>query len=75
MLNVAFDLKNQIISKLEFSSNLENFPHENLLIMGMGGSGVAGDVMKVLSDETSNKNIIVRKDYSCLLYTSDAADE
>ena len=58
MLNVAFDLKNQIISKLEFSSNLENFPHENLLIMGMGGSGVAGDVMKVLSDEISNKNII-----------------
>ena len=51
MLNVAFDLKNQIISKLEFSSNLENFSHENLLIMGMGGSGVAGDVMKVLNGE------------------------
>ena len=64
MLNVAFDLKNQIISKLEFSSNLENFSYENLLIMGMGGSGVAGDVMKVLSDEISNKNIIVRKNYS-----------
>ena len=64
MLNVAFDLKNQIISKLEFSSNLESFLHDNLLIMGMGGSGVAGDVMKVLSDEISNKNIIVRKNYS-----------
>ena len=64
MLNVAFDLKNQIISKLEFSSNLDNFPHDNLLIMGMGGSGVAGDVMKVLSNEISDKNIIVRKDYS-----------
>ena len=64
MLNVAFDLKNQIISKLEFSGNLDNFPQDNLLIMGMGGSGVAGDVMKVLSDEISNKNIIVRKDYS-----------
>ena len=64
MLNIAFDLKNQIISKLEFSRNLENFSHDNLLIMGMGGSGVAGDVMKVLCNEISDKNIIVRKDYS-----------
>ena len=64
MLSTAFDLKNQIISKLEFSKNLENLSHDNLLIMGMGGSGVAGDVMKVLSNEISDKNIIVRKDYS-----------
>ncbi len=64
MLSIAFDLKNQITSKLEFSRNLEDFPHDNLLIMGMGGSGVAGDVMKVLSNEISDKNIIVRKDYS-----------
>ena len=32
--------------------------------MGMGGSGIAGDVMKILSNEISDKNIIVRKDYS-----------
>ena len=32
--------------------------------MGMGGSGVAGDVMKLLSNEISDKNIIVLKDYS-----------
>ena len=64
MLNIAFDLKNQIISDLEFSSNLEKISYENLLIMGMGGSGVAGDVMKVLSNEISDKNIIVHKEYS-----------
>ena len=64
MLNIAFDLKNQIISDLESSSNLEKISYENLLIMGMGGSGVAGDVMKVLSDEISDKNIIVHKEYS-----------
>tara|TARA_B100000941_G_scaffold170726_1_gene121635 strand:+ start:2428 stop:3423 length:996 start_codon:yes stop_codon:yes gene_type:complete len=64
MLNVAFDLKNQIISDLESSSNLEKISYENLLIMGMGGSGVAGDVMKVLSNEISDKNITVLKDYS-----------
>ena len=55
MLNIAFDLKNQIISDLESSSNLEKISYENLLIMGMGGSGVAGDVMKVLSNEISEK--------------------
>ena len=64
MISVAFDLKNQIISKLEFSSNLDDFSHDNLLIMGMGGSGVAGDVMKVLSNEISDMNVIVHKDYS-----------
>ncbi len=64
MLNIAFDLKNQIISDLEFSSNLEKISYENLLIMGMGGSGVAGDVMKVLSNEITDKNVIVHKDYS-----------
>ena len=56
MLNIAFDLKNQIISDLESSSNLEKISYENLLIMGMRGSGVAGDVMKVLSNEISDKN-------------------
>ncbi len=64
MLNIAFDLKNQIMSDLESSSNLEKISYENLLIMGMGGSGVAGDVMKVLSNEISDKNIIVHKEYS-----------
>ena len=64
MLNVAFDLKNQIISDLEYSSNLEKISYENLLIMGMGGSGVAGDVFKILSSEICDKNIFVHKDYS-----------
>ena len=64
MLNIAFDLKNQIISDLEYSSNLEKVSYESLLIMGMGGSGVAGDVMKLLSNEISDKNIFVQKDYS-----------
>ena len=63
MLNIAFDLKNQIISDLEYSSNLEKVSYESLLIMGMGGSGVAGDVMKLLSNEISDKNIFVQKDY------------
>lgn len=64
MLNIAFDLKNQIISDLEYSSNLEKVSYESLLIMGMGGSGVAGDVMKLLSNEISDKNIFVQKNYS-----------
>ncbi len=64
MLNVAFDLKNQIVSDLEYSSNLEKISYDNLLIMGMGGSGIAGDVMKIISNEVSDKNIFVQKDYS-----------
>ena len=66
MLNIAFDLKNQIISDLEYSSNLEKVSYESLLITGMGGSGVAGDVMKLLSNEISDKNIFVHKDIQSL---------
>ena len=64
MVNVAFELGNQAQEELEFSENIESIQYDSLLIMGMGGSGVSGDVLSLLSNEVSSKKITVRKSYS-----------
>ena len=64
MVNVAFELGNQTKENLEYSNNIDSIKYESLLVMGMGGSGVAGDVLSLLSNEVSIKNITVRKAYS-----------
>ena len=64
MVNVAFELGNQVKEELEFSKNIDSIQYDSLLIMGMGGSGVSGDVLSLLSNEVSSKKITVRKSYS-----------
>ena len=64
MVNVAFELGNQAQEELEFSENIDSIQYDSLLIMGMGGSGVSGDVLSLLSNEVSSKKITVRKSYS-----------
>ena len=64
MVNVAFELGNQVQEELEFSENIDSIQYDLLLIMGMGGSGVSGDVLSLLSNEVSSKKITVRKSYS-----------
>ena len=64
MVNVAFELGNQVQEELEFSENIDSIQYDSLLIMGMGASGVSGDVLSLISNEVSSKNITVRKSYS-----------
>ena len=63
MKDHVFNLGNQLKTELELSTDF-NFPFYNeLLVVGMGGSGVAGDVLKNLIVENSNKKVEVRKTY------------
>ena len=64
MVNVAFQLGNQTLEELEYSKNIDSIQYDSLLIMGMGGSGVSGDVLSLISNEVSSKKITVRKSYS-----------
>jgi len=64
MVNVAFQLGNQTKEELECSKNIDSIQYDSLLVMGMGGSGVSGDVLSLLSKEVSSKNVTVRKSYS-----------
>ena len=43
-------LRSQITEELEYSKGIESIKYESLLVMGMGGSGIAGDVLKLVSN-------------------------
>ena len=64
MTNVAYELGNQLREKLISSNNISSISYESLLIIGMGGSGVAGDVLKLFSNSQVSTEITVIKNYS-----------
>ena len=78
MIEHVYNLGNQINQELLVSDNFETPDYQNLLIVGMGGSGVAGDILKLVINKHSSINVEVSKTYgipphllkACLLYTS-----
>ena len=63
MIEHVLDLGNQLKKELETSTDFVIDSYNDLLIVGMGGSGVAGDVLKLVLNETTQINVEVRKDY------------
>ena len=63
MIEHVLDLGNQLKKELETSTDFVIEPYKDLLIVGMGGSGVAGDVLKIVMNEASQINVEVRKTY------------
>ena len=63
MIEHVLDLGNQLKKELETSSDFVFDSYSDLLIIGMGGSGVAGDVLKLVMNETTQINVEVRKAY------------
>ena len=63
MIEHVLDLGNQLKKELETSTDFVVDSYDDLLIVGMGGSGVAGDVLKLILNETSQINVEVRKAY------------
>ena len=63
MIEHVLDLGNQLKKELETSTDFVNDSYNDLLIVGMGGSGVAGDVLKLILNETTQINVEVRKAY------------
>ena len=63
MIEHVFDLGNQLKKELETSTDFVIDSYNDLLIVGMGGSGVAGDVLKLVLNENSQINVEVRKAY------------
>ena len=64
MTNIAYELGNQVQEKLETSGGISSITYESLLVMGMGGSGVSGDVLKLLSDTVTSTEVTVIKNYN-----------
>ena len=63
MTNVAYELGHQVQENLVSSQVVDSISYESLLIMGMGGSGVAGDVLKLLSNSVVSTEVTVVKNY------------
>ena len=63
MIEHVLDLGNQLKKDLETSTDFVIDSYKDLLIVGMGGSGVAGDVLKLVMNETIQTNVDVRKAY------------
>ena len=63
MIEHVLDLGNQLKKDLETSTDFVTDSYKDLLIVGMGGSGVAGDVLKLVMNETTQTNVEVRKAY------------
>ena len=63
MIEHVLDLGNQLKKELETSTNFVIDSYNDLLIVGMGGSGVAGDVLKLVLNQTTQINVEVRKAY------------
>ena len=63
MKNVAYELGHQVQENLVSSQGVDSISYESLLIMGMGGSGVAGDVLKLLSNSVASTEVTVVKNY------------
>ena len=61
MIEHVLDLGNQLKKELETSTEFAVDSYKDLLIVGMGGSGVAGDVLKLVMNETTPINVEVRK--------------
>ena len=63
MIEHVLDLGNQLKKELETSTDFVIDSYNDLLIVGMGGSGVAGDVLKLVLNEITQINVEVRKAY------------
>ena len=63
MIEHVLDLGNQLKRELETSTNFAIDSYDDLLVVGMGGSGVAGDVLKLALNENTQIYVEVRKAY------------
>ena len=64
MTNIAYELGNQVQENLQSSNSIDAISYDSLLIMGMGGSGVSGDVLKLLSNSVVSTEVNVVKNYT-----------
>ena len=64
MLEHVLNLGNQLKTDLDTSEGFSSVDYEKIVIVGMGGSGVAGDVLKLILNQYTNINVEVRKTYN-----------
>ena len=64
MLEHVLNLGNQLKTDLDTSEGFTSVDYQKIVIVGMGGSGVAGDVLKLILNQYTNIDVEVRKTYN-----------
>ena len=64
MLEHVLNLGNQLKTDLVTSEGFKSVDYKRILIVGMGGSGVVGDVLKLILNQHTNIDVEVRKTYN-----------
>ena len=64
MLEHVLNLGNQLKTDLKTSEEFTSVNYERILIVGMGGSGIAGDVLKLILNQNTNIDVEVSKTYN-----------
>ena len=64
MLEHVLNLGNQLKTDLKTSEEFTSVNYERILIVGMGGSGIAGDVLKLILNQHTNIDVEVSKTYN-----------
>lgn len=69
MFGAAFGLADQIAAAAATAGEVENLPPggdvTSVLVMGMGGSGIGGDVVAAVAASTATAPVMVSKHYEC----------
>ena len=71
MIEHVLDLGNQLKKELETSTEFVIDSYKDMLVVGMGGSGISGDILKLVMNETTSINVEVRKAYGIPEVTAD----
>ena len=64
MLEHVLNLGNQLKTDLKTSEEFTSVNYERILIVGMGGSGIAGDVLKLILNQHTNIDVEISKTYN-----------
>jgi glucose/mannose-6-phosphate isomerase len=68
MFAAAADLPEQVVAAAEAAAGVDGLPDhddiENVVVLGMGGSGVAGDILPVIAGPFMPVPVVVHKGYS-----------
>ena len=75
MLGLAFGLAEQVEDAAGLAAGLEGLPEhheiENVVVLGMGGSGIAGDITAAIAGPFMPVPVVVSKSYECPSFTSE----
>ena len=74
MQEATFALPNQIEQSMVGSIEIDGLPNSNdidqVLVLGMGGSGIAGDIVEAIAAPRMSVPVIVSKGYDCPSFVS-----